>query len=68
MDKSFTIVNKYFINTYVQFLLTKHTCDERVCIIVPCIGAKTGNIGIFERKTLNTFEKKCIVTGYKLYL
>jgi len=36
--KSFTIVNKYFIYTYVQFLLTKHACDECLCIIVPCIG------------------------------
>jgi len=32
------IVNKYFIYTYVQFLLTKHACDERLCIIVPYIG------------------------------
>ena len=28
---------KYFIYTYVQFLLTKHACDKRLCYIVPCI-------------------------------
>jgi len=38
--KSFTIVNKYFIYTYVQFLLTKLACDKRLCIIVPCISGK----------------------------
>ena len=38
--KSFTIVNKYFINTYVQFLFTKRACDKRLCIIVPCISEK----------------------------
>jgi len=32
------IVNKYFIYTYVKFLLTKHACDKRLCNIVPCIG------------------------------
>ena len=31
--KSFTIVNKYFIYTYVQFLLTKRAFDDRLCII-----------------------------------
>jgi len=35
--KSFTIVHKCFIYIYVQFLLTKHACDERLCNSVPCI-------------------------------
>jgi len=36
--KSFTIVHKYFIYTNIQFLLTKHACDERLYNTVPCIG------------------------------
>ena len=43
---SFTIVNKYSIYTYVQFLLTKHACDERLCNIF-LASWKTGNAGIY---------------------
>ena len=32
------VLHKYLIYTYVQFLLTKHACDKRLCNIVPYIG------------------------------
>ena len=52
--KSFTIVNKCFIYTYVQFLLTKHAC-----VLLFLAWAKTGNTRIYMCK--QNFERHIYV-------
>ena len=45
--KSFAIVHKYFIYIYIQFFLTNHACEERLCNIVPCISENWWHWDIF---------------------
>ena len=61
--KSFTIVHKYFIYTYVQFLLTKHACDERLCHIVPCIGENWWHRDMFFFYNIQ-FSIECVWTTF----